>query len=247
MNLSDLTLVLPTRNECANLPAFLASVPDALNLLVVDSSTDGTADELLRVRPARTRLIRRTVNVTQARQIGAEAAGSPWLLFTDADVTFAPDYFEKLAADRGAHALYGPKLSADGRFAGHYRLVTAGQQLADRLGLPAVSGSNLCVPTRAFWEVGGFDLELNCNEDSELGWRLARRGHPIRFRPDLRVYARDHRRLRRGATRKLVHSLARCALLYLNVLPPALRRSDWGYWAAAPENKQDTYGVESQS
>lgn len=246
MNLSDLTVVLPTRNERANLPAFLASVPETISLLVVDSSTDGTADWLRQQRPRRTRVIVREVNVTQARQIGAEAAGSPWLLFTDADVMFAPDYFERLAAYAGADALYGPKLSADGRFARHYQVVTAGQRLMDRLGIPAVSGSNLLVPALAFWEVGGFDLELSCNEDSEFGWRLARRGHRLRFAPQLVVVARDHRRLQRGAARKLMHSLARCTLLYLGVLPPALRRSDWGYWSPAPEPPKDSYGVEPQ-
>ncbi|MGH8581125.1 MAG: glycosyltransferase, partial [Gammaproteobacteria bacterium] len=38
MNLSELTVIVPTRNEEKNIPRFLASVPEAVELIVVDAS-----------------------------------------------------------------------------------------------------------------------------------------------------------------------------------------------------------------
>jgi cellulose synthase/poly-beta-1,6-N-acetylglucosamine synthase-like glycosyltransferase len=101
----------------------------------------------------------------------------------------------------------------------------------DRLRIPAASGSNLLVLAQAFAAIGGFDTELPCNEDSELVWRLARRGYSFKFEPELVVWATDHRRLRRGRALKAMHTLARCGLLYFDLLPKAWRSHDWGYWS----------------
>jgi GT2 family glycosyltransferase len=173
--------------------------------------------------------------VTQARQWGAELAASAWLLFTDADVIFAPDYFERLPAYYSAYdALYGPKLSTD-EFVRYYRWFAQGQRLSQALGIPAASGSNLLVRRQVFEDVGGFDLELTCNEDSELPWRIKRRGYRVGFAPDLVVYARDHRRLHQGVARKTLHSVTRSLLLYLNLVPSRWRKHDWGYWSLPRE------------
>ena len=43
--LEQLTIIVPTRNEAANIEAFLDSIPAATELIVVDKSTDGTADD----------------------------------------------------------------------------------------------------------------------------------------------------------------------------------------------------------
>lgn len=234
MDLTDVTLVVPTRNEAHNLPGFLASVPPAVMVILVDASEDATPSIARELRPINTVVLREPAPVTLARQLGAAAARTPWLLFSDADVVFAPDYFVRLTDLPAAAAHYGPKLSLDA-FAAYYAWFSRGQALAQRLGVPAVSGSNLLVTAEAFWESGGFDLELTCNEDSELGWRLRRRGWPVRFDPALRVYARDHRRLHRGVAAKTAHTLVRCALLYWNLLPRRWRRHDWGYWRPREE------------
>lgn len=229
MRLSDLTIIVPTRNEMTNLPVLLRSIPAGLPVVVVDASDDDTPNLALRLRPQATRVIRHPGNIAQARQIGAEAADTDWLIFTDADVHFAADFFLTLTNFPARQALYGPKLSRSG-FEAYYRQVADGQRLAHRLGIPAVSGSNLAVHRAALRAVGGFDLDLSCTEDSELGWRLRRRGQGIDFVPGLVVWAHDHRRLRKGVGRKTLHTLARSALLYFNLLPARWRRHDWGYW-----------------
>lgn len=194
MNLQDLTVVVPTRNEAHNIRALLHSLPASLSLIVVDASDDETPNIITTLRPAHTIVIQHPGTVTEARQIGAMAARTPWLLFTDADVIFAADYFDRLPAHSHADLIYGPKLSTDA-FIRYYRWFTRGQRLLHFLGFPAASGSNLLVSRQAFLAVGGFDLRLTCNEDTELSWRVKRAGYRVTFANDLIVYARDHRRL----------------------------------------------------
>jgi GT2 family glycosyltransferase len=212
-------------------------LPPGVQLIVVDASQDATPELVQTLRPHNTLLLRCASTVTQARQWGAEAAETTWLLFTDADVIFPPDYFERLRGYRGYDALYGPKLSTD-EFRSYYRWFAQGQRLAHALGMPAASGSNLLVKRQVLRDIGGFDLELTCNEDSELAWRVKRRGYRVDFAPDLVVYARDHRRLHRGVARKTLHSWVRCALLYFNLMPSRWREHDWGYWSLPRDSEE---------
>jgi glycosyltransferase involved in cell wall biosynthesis len=234
--LRDLTIVVPTRNEAANIEAFLASVPAEAELIVVDRSEDDTPDIVRRRRPLRTVVLHCRESLTVARETGSRAARTRWLLFADADVRFAPDYFATLAQllsgppDRAL--VFGPKLSADD-YAGHYRRLAIAQRALARLKIPAASGSNMLVSAAAFAAVGGFDTLLSCNEDSELGWRIARAGFAWAYEPQLVVFATDHRRLQRGPLRKTLHTVFRCSSIYLDLIPRRWRSHDWGYWRAA--------------
>jgi glycosyltransferase involved in cell wall biosynthesis len=228
----NITVIVPTRNERENIPAFLGSLPPEVALIVVDASTDDTPDIIRRLRPHNTTVICQPSNVTEARCIGAAAATTEWLLFTDADVIFDEFYFDRFAPGIAEYdAVYGPKLSHNDAYRYYYRFFSWGQQASHTLGIPAVSGSNIAMKREVYHVIGGFDLTLTVNEDSEIGWRLKRHGHRIGFNPQLKVYARDHRRLKQGRTRKTLHSLTRCALLYFNLIPADQRGNDWGYWA----------------
>ena len=234
--LSDLTIVVPTRNEAANIETFLASIPPEAELIVVDNSDDDTVEIVRRRRSSRTLVLHCGESLTVARELGARTATSRWLLFADADVRFAAGYFATLSEllDRpgAGDLLFGPKLSADD-YAGHYRRLSIAQGMLARLTIPAASGSNMLVTSEAFAAGGGFDTALSCNEDSELGWRIARAGFAWRYEPSLIVFATDHRRLRRGPLRKTLHTAFRCSALYLNLIPQRWRGHDWGYWQAA--------------
>jgi GT2 family glycosyltransferase len=163
------------------------------------------------------------------------------LLFTDADIVFAEAYFERLrralADPAPADVLYGPKLSRD-EYRRYYRSFAAGQWLSQLLRMPAASGSNLVVATKAFRSVQGFDTRLACNEDSELAWRIKRAGFRCRFDRKLLVFATDHRRLRRSRLLKAAHTLLRCALMYFGLLPQRWRSHDWGYWSDTSSARQ---------
>ncbi|MGH8507320.1 MAG: glycosyltransferase [Gammaproteobacteria bacterium] len=229
MRADDITIIVPTRNEMRNIPAFLGSIPPDIGLIVVDASSDDTPRCITEIRPNNTIVLRYPGTIAEARNAGTEAAKTPWLMFTDADVTFAPGFFDRLAQQRLSDAVYGPKLSL-GDYKSYYAWFSRAQGLSDRLGIPAASGSNLCCRRDVLQAVGGFDTALVVNEDSELMWRIKRGGFRVTFDSALAVFASDHRRLKRGALRKTVHSITRCILLYLGLLPRRWRSSDWGYW-----------------
>lgn len=231
--LDTLSVVIPTRNEAALIGRFLASIPASVELVVVDASDDETPEIIERTRPHHTRIIRSSAGIAEAREIGAAAASGEWLLFSDADVYFAPGYFDRLARYSEADAIYGPKY-ATAAYRWYSTVFTKGQRLAHAIGFPAASGSNMAIRRQVLTAVGGFRCDLPVNEDSELFLRLAHRGYRVQFAPDLAVYSLDDRRLRRGAMRKLLHSTTRCALIALGMripLPQRLLRHDWGYWS----------------
>lgn len=231
---SDVTVIVPTKNEVANIERFLASIPDDIALIVVDSSDDGTPELIAERRPS-AQVIRARTNIPIARQIGSDAAATPWLLFADADVVFAPSYFVQLtgldvAVDTGG--VVGTKSTIDG-FDRYHRWFVRGQRLLSWLGIPAASGSNMLVRAEALDEVGGFDPALSVNEDTELMFRIARSRYSVAFARDLTVLSFDHRRLEAGLVRKIGHGAIRNTALYFGLFGDTVRRSDWGYWRGA--------------
>lgn len=244
-----ISVILPTKNERHNLPRFLASLPPEVELVLCDASDDGTPDLAVALRPRNTVVLAAPGSIAAARQAGAEASSGDVLVFTDADVELDAGYFERLRAvmdpatpkrlggkgsDLTRDAICGPKLSRDA-YARYYRLVASAQAVTyGALGIVGASGSNMVVGRAAFESLGGFRLDLRCNEDTELFLRASRRGLRVHFDPELVVWATDHRRLRRGLVWKSTHSLVRNVLLFLVCKRPGLPRllvHDWGYWS----------------
>jgi glycosyltransferase involved in cell wall biosynthesis len=99
--LPSLTVIVPARNEEANVTATLQSLlaSDGVNLQVIavnDRSTDGTGKALDAFAGRATilhveNLPRGWLGKTHAMALAAERATGDWLLFTDADVLFHPD------------------------------------------------------------------------------------------------------------------------------------------------------------
>lgn len=232
ITLSDVTVIVPTRNEAANIATFLASVPNEVHLVVVDSSEDDTAKIITEARPNRTRIIREALTIPEARQRGAELANTEWLLFTDADVVFGPEYFETLCALKRPTrfgGIVGTKATHDG-FDAYHTFFRRGQKVLHLLGIPAASGSNMLVQRRVLFEVGGFDPALTVNEDTELFFRIVRANYDVRLVTSLVVQAFDHRRLETGTLRKVLHGAVRNSCLFLGIYEKRVRTSDWGYW-----------------
>lgn len=237
LSMDEVTIVVPTKNEEANAGRFLRSVPPEARLVVVDSSDDDTAQLIDRLRPDRTTVLREDADIPAARQLGAEVATTPWLLFTDADVELSPSYAHVLAnvpVTARTGGVVGAKGSAGG-YERYHRLFARGQRLLSWLGVPPATGSNMLISKRALLGVGGFDLDLCVNEDTEAMFRIKRAGWQVLYEPSLEVLGFDHRRLERGTVRKTAHSVARGGLLWFRPSSQTVRRSDWGYWGSGAE------------
>jgi len=141
----QVTVVVPTKNEAHNIVPFLQSLPDDVSLVVVDASEDETPNLVAQHRSWHAQVIRSPAKIAGARQIGAAAARTEWLLFTDADMVFAEHYFQRLQeCTADCDAVYGSKHSLD-EYAQYYRWFSRGQGLMHWLGIPAASGSNLLI------------------------------------------------------------------------------------------------------
>jgi glycosyltransferase involved in cell wall biosynthesis len=106
---ASLTVVVPARDEALNIEATLRSLlaQDLTNLQIVavnDRSTDETGAIMQRLaaeNPARLRVLHITelpagwVGKPHAMAMAAADRTTDWLLFTDADVTFAPDVLRR--------------------------------------------------------------------------------------------------------------------------------------------------------
>ncbi|MBN1850641.1 MAG: glycosyltransferase [Deltaproteobacteria bacterium] len=231
MNLKELTLIVPTKNEAVNIDRFLDSVPIHIKMIIVDASCDNTREIILRKSRPVIHTIHDEGNIATARQLAAEHAVTEWLLYSDADVCFDENYFDILAnlpLSEHHGGLMGAKHSRD-RYRRYYQLFSHWLRWCCALGLPSASGSNMLVRRQALLTVGGFDLSLSCNEDSELMYRIHRLGYKVAYEGRLKVYEFDHRRLDRGLMRKTAHSIIRCALLACG-WNSMIRKHDWGYW-----------------
>lgn len=98
--------ILATYNSQKTIVAALSSlltqtVPIEI-IVVDDGSTDSTSSMVRTIRPSRSSdflyLKQSHSGPAKARNLGAKKAKSEILLFVDADMTFAPDYVEKLIA-----------------------------------------------------------------------------------------------------------------------------------------------------
>lgn len=240
MDLRDITIVVPTRNERVNVRSFLASIPAGMELVVVDDSDDDTRDIVRRLRPRQTRVLHHPGNIATARQVGAEAAATDWVLFTDADVVFAPGYFEALEAlpvPAGQGGFVGAK-SSDDRYRRYFWWFNLWLRIICFLGAPAASGSNMLFRRDALAAAGGFDTSQSCNEDSIVTWQVKRAGYRVSFAGRLVVLETDHRRLERGAWKKSLHSIVRCMGLFWDLIPAERRSDDWGYWRSPADRRR---------
>lgn len=186
MSLGDLTVVVPTRNEAQTIPSLLRSLPQSLPLIVVDASQDATPEVVAVLRPHNTVVLRHLGGAGQARQVGALAATTRWLLFSDPGVAFAPGYFGRVGRYLADDVVYGPRLGRGGLSDRYYAWLCRLRRLTPVLGVPPATGANLLVRRSALLDVGGFS-SWRGDEDPQFARRMRRRGYQVRFAPDLIV------------------------------------------------------------
>lgn len=182
----DVTVVIPTRDRPATLPAAIATARAqqdvAVEIVVVD---DGSAVPVC-AEPG-VRLVRHDAGrgVAAARNAGISAASAPYVALLDDDDLWHPRKLrEQLdAVDRtGAEWAYGGALIVDGAGAliAEMPAPEAAGVLATLLSenLVPAGASNVLARVAAVCDLGGFDEELAHFADWLLWIRLAARGAP---------------------------------------------------------------------
>ena len=183
-----ISIIIPAHNAIETLHSTLQSVAAqtfrSWKAIVVDDGSSDATPELIRswcaCEPRISALRQAQSGVSAARNKGAAAVSSPWLLFLDADDLLTPDYLEVMLNAAATHA------EVDLVFCGIQRSGPDG-----RLGPPDFPPQNnyfdhlavsccftmpaSCVLKRStFSDAGGFDTSLNGPEDWDLWQRLAR-------------------------------------------------------------------------
>lgn len=190
------SLILPTHNRAALLPAAIQSVLDQtfqdFELIVVDDgSTDETEKVLGGIRDPRIQKIRlaNRVGAAEARNIGLAKARADWIGFMDSDVQWAPEKLERQfmaledAPDRVGALFCAFWLRENGRIR---RVPGSGLRVPpqgwfDRLLWGNLVDTPSLLVQRGLLEgLGGFDGAMPRFQDWDLALRLSRETE-IRF------------------------------------------------------------------
>jgi glycosyltransferase involved in cell wall biosynthesis len=206
------TVIIPARNEAAAIEATLRSllaqtIPVGI-IAVDDRSTDATGPILDRIAaeplpPGKfltvlhvAELAEGWMGKTHAMALAARQSATPWLLFTDADILFAPDVLERAllhAQDTSADHLV-LNLTLILKTAGERLMLTVIQcftlftfrpwKIADptaKHDSVGVGGFNL-IRTHVYRDIGGFEsFRLEAVEDLRLGFEVKSRGYRQRI------------------------------------------------------------------
>lgn len=209
----DVTVVVATRNRWADLAGSLPR-HEAPVLVVDNGSTDGTPELVRRHFPG-VRVIELGENRgAPARNVGVQAAATPYVAFADDDSWWAPGSLARAARVLDAH----PRLAVlAGRVlvGPNERLDPACVEMAhspldrdDDLPGPSVLGFLACgavVRRSAYLESGGFDdVVFFMGEEERLALDLAARGWGLSYVPE--VVAHHHPSLARNRRDREIRS-----------------------------------------
>jgi len=212
---SDVTVVVPAKNNAAGVRRLLQSLA-GLEVIVVDDGSDTPIgipeDERIRVfRHESSR------GPASARNLGLREARTEFVAFLDSDVVPRIGWLEASLGHFSdpAVALVAPRIVAldpDSGSLARYEHARSSLDLGRREA-PVVAGSPvsyvpsaaMVVRREALTACGGFDESMHVAEDVDVCWRLRNAGWRLRYEPVARV-AHDHRvRFREWFSRKIFY------------------------------------------
>jgi GT2 family glycosyltransferase/peptidoglycan/xylan/chitin deacetylase (PgdA/CDA1 family) len=211
-----ISVIIPTYNRRQvlerTLPGVLAQdfpPQDYEVIVVVDGSTDGTAEMLRDLKPQCSLRVLESqhLGAGAARNVGIRAAVGDLVLFLDDDLITTPDLLQQHCA---AHAGDDPcviqgrmQIAPDSsQTIVRYAIERIGDAYYGRISpemdlrFPEGASSldvlsylvNSSIPRDALVRFGGFDEQFLAAEELDLGLRLWKMGLPFRYRPDAIVY-----------------------------------------------------------
>ncbi len=188
---SELTIVIPAKDEAAMLPKLLGSLckqdyteMSRTRILVADAgSTDGTVERALRFRDRlRIEVIPGGLPAV-GRNAGARLADTKYVLFLDADVELSePTLLRRAMAAMRRRDLHLATTNIACRYGSFFDdVLYSGNNLMQHIGSklkPFATGMFMLFEREAFWALGGFNEQALFAED----YLLSKGVHRTKFR-----------------------------------------------------------------
>jgi glycosyltransferase involved in cell wall biosynthesis len=239
MNYSTISVVIPVRNAEAIIGRCLEAVFSQSykpwEVIVVDGhSTDRTV-EIASKFP--TRIVHENYGtVGGARQVGLENSKGEYVAFTDADCIPSRDWLENLIKEFSEDSMgvgggvknigegvWGKSiaLTAD-TFLGSANSVQ-GRVFKEKRAVRSISGCNSMYRKNDLMEIGGFNVKLSVNEETELNERLSKKGELL-YAPEAVILHDQERGLKAFSKRiyQFGYGRGRLRLWDLQCVPPAI-------------------------
>ena len=188
--MTSLSIIIPVKNEAANLEKCLRSIRDARSvdlsyeILVIDNgSTDGTVDVANKYQA--TVFVVPDATVAGLRNYGADHATGEILAFIDADCTVEPNWFDAIVpyvTNESVNCFGSPPgipLRSTWVQRCWYQIRTKGMPTDPPTKVDWLESMNLFVRRDVFNKVNGFDTRLITCEDYDFGVRLKQYGDII--------------------------------------------------------------------
>ncbi|PIT84649.1 glycosyl transferase [Candidatus Micrarchaeota archaeon CG10_big_fil_rev_8_21_14_0_10_45_29] len=189
MKIKKVSVIIPTLNEQKLIESTLKSIraqqfDGKIELIVADG---GSEDNTVKIaKKYCDKVVRETTNTIAAgRQAGSEAATGEVFLYTDADTDVDKYWVKNLSAafeDKKVSAAYGWIVPYDAkpmeRIFLEYGALLAGKFL-NLVRIDYVAGSNMALRNKAFWKIGGFNVNLVTGEDTDVIKRARKAGKVV--------------------------------------------------------------------
>jgi glycosyltransferase involved in cell wall biosynthesis len=235
----DVSVVIPVRDaetmigRC--LDAVFSQSYSPCEVIVVDGHSDDRTVEIASRYPVEI-VYENYGTVGGARQVGLENSKGEYVAFTDADCLPEKNWLENLTKEFGESAvgvgggvknigegIWGKAiaLTAD-TFLGSANSVQ-GRVLKEKCTVKSISGCNSMYRKRDLLEIGGFNITLSINEETELNKRLSKIGD-LMYIPDAVVLHKQDRNLNAFAKRMFQFGYGRgkMRLWDLPCIPPVI-------------------------
>lgn len=194
----NFSVVVPTYNDEKDLDDCLSSLEKQskdFELIIVDGHSSDSTVEIAERHGAKV-VYEEYGTRGGACNVGAEESDGDIIVFTDADATFPPDWLEKVEekfAETGADVLGGEDIVKDGSdFEEDLFVIDKAQDPPGKDDVwKRIRGVNSAYMRDVFLE-NKFDPSLRSIEESELHFRLRKKGFKFVFDPEIVVY--HHRR-----------------------------------------------------
>src|SRR5215468_10259182 len=184
---SELTIVIPAKNEARLIPRLLTSLTtqdyskmSSTRVLIADAnSTDGTPEIVMSFRDRLNVGVIKGGMPSYGRNQGAAQADTEYVLFLDADIELAEPWLIRKCMERAQRkqldCVTTNVLCKDGTWVD--KLFYAGNdffQYLSYLHRPFATGMFMLFDRKRFWELGGFNEKIHFAEDYRLSQKVQR-------------------------------------------------------------------------